>query len=254
MSQSQVPRTPPTRVKLLVTCLIDTIYPHVGFSTVALLERLGVTVEVPPGQTCCGQPAFNSGSWDDARAMARHTVDVFGDDDVPVVVPSGSCGDMVIHQAPHLLQDDPVYGPRAAALAARTHEMTQFIVDVLGVTDVGARCGDTLTYHPACHGLRGLGVARQPLALLEKVQGPAPCPLPDAETCCGFGGLFAVKLSEVSGSLLDRKIANIEASGADTLVATDVSCLMHIAGGLHRKGSTVKVKHLAEVLAERGQS
>ena len=164
MSQRQPPQTRPTRVKLLVTCLVDTVYPHVGFATVALLERLGVTVEVPPGQTCCGQPAFNSGSWDDARAMARHTIDVFGDDDVPVVVPSGSCGDMVIHQAPHLLQGDPVYGPRATALAARTHELTQFIVDVLGVTDVGARCGDTLTYHPACHGLRGLGVARQPLA------------------------------------------------------------------------------------------
>ena len=136
------------------------------------------------------------------------------------------------------------------ALAARTYELTQFVVDVLGVTDVGARSDDRLTYHPACHGLRGLGVARQPLALLEKVEGPPRCPLPDAETCCGFGGLFAVKLSEVSGSLLDRKIANIEASGADTLVATDVSCLMHIAGGLHRKGSAVKVKHLAEVLAE----
>ena len=135
-------------------------------------------------------------------------------------------------------------------MAARTYEFTQFIVDVLGVTDVGARSGDRLTYHPACHGLRGLGVARQPLALLEKVDGPPRCPLPDAETCCGFGGLFAVKLSEVSGSLLDRKIANIEQSGAETLVATDVSCLMHIAGGLHRKGSAVKVKHLAEVLAE----
>ena len=120
---------------------------------------------------------------------------------------------------------------------------------MLGITDVGARSSDRLTYHPACHGLRGLGVVRQPLALLEKVEGPALCPLPDAETCCGFGGLFAVKLSEVSGSLLDRKIASIEASGADTLVATDVSCLMHIAGGLHRKGSPMKVKHLAEVLA-----
>ena len=204
MSRTRPPRARPTRVKLLVTCLIDTIYPQVGFSTVALLERLGVTVDVPPNQTCCGQPAFNSGSWDDARAMARHLIDVFGDDEVPVVVPSGSCGDMVIHQAPHLLKDDAQYGSRAGALAARTHELTQFVVDVLGVTDVGAHSGDRLTYHPACHGLRGLGVARQPLALLEKIDGPPSCPLPDAETCCGFGGLFAVKLSEVSGSLLDR--------------------------------------------------
>ena len=127
------------RVKLLVTCLVDTVCPDVGFATVALLERLGVTVEVPEGQTCCGQPAFNSGSWDDARAMARHLIDVFGDDDVPVVVPSGSCGDMVIHQAPHLLEDDEKYAARARALAARTHELTAFIVDAMGVTDLGSR-------------------------------------------------------------------------------------------------------------------
>ncbi len=238
------------RVNLLVTCLVDTVCPDVGFATVALLERLGLTVEVPAGQTCCGQPAFNSGSWDDARAMARHLIDVFGDDDAPVVVPSGSCGDMVIHQAPHLLEDDERYAARATALAARTHELTAFIVDVMGVTDLGARTDARVTYHAACHGLRGLGVASQPLALLDAATGGAQCPLPEAETCCGFGGLFAVKLDGVSGSLLDRKIASIEQSGADTLVATDVSCLMHIGGGLHRKGSPVKVKHLAEVLAE----
>lgn len=249
MSEPTPPGARPTRVKLLVTCLVDTIYPQVGFATVALLERLGLDVEVPAGQTCCGQPAFNSGSWDDARAMARHLIDVFGDDDVPVVVPSGSCGDMAIHQAPHLLAGDQVYGPRAAALAARTFELTQFVVDVMGVTDVGATAAGRLTYHPACHGLRGLGVARQPIALLDAVQGAERCPLAEAETCCGFGGLFAVKLADVSGTLLDRKIANVEASGADTLVATDVSCLMHIAGGLHRKGSPITVKHLVEVLA-----
>lgn len=250
MSQPPASGARPTRVKLLVTCLVDTVWPDVGFATVALLERLGLAVDVPEGQTCCGQPAFNSGSWDDARAMARHLVDVFGDDDVPVVVPSGSCGDMVIHQAPHLLKDDTTYGPRAAALAARTHELTAFIVDVMGVSDLGARTDAKVAYHPACHGLRGLGVADQPLALLDTATGGQRCALQDAETCCGFGGLFAVKLHGVSGSLLDRKIANIEQSGADTLVATDVSCLMHIGGGLHRKGSAVKVKHLAEVLAE----
>ena len=250
MSQPPAPDARPARVKLLVTCLVDTVWPDVGFATVALLERLGLTVEVPDGQTCCGQPAFNSGSWDDARAMARHLIDVFGDDDTPVVVPSGSCGDMVIHQATHLLQDDALYGPRAAALAARTHELTAFIVDVMGVTDLGARTSAKVAYHPACHGLRGLGIAEQPLALLDAATAGDRCTLQDAETCCGFGGLFAVKLHGVSGSLLDRKIANIEQSGAETLVATDVSCLMHIGGGLHRQGSAVKVKHLAEVLAE----
>lgn len=250
MSEPEAPAARPTRVKLLVTCLVDTIYPQVGFAAVAVLERLGLSVEVPRDQTCCGQPAFNSGSWDDARAMARHLIDVFGDDDTPVVVPSGSCGDMVVHQAPHLLQDDERYAARARALAARTYEITQFLVDVLGVTDIGARCADRLTYHPACHGLRGLGIARQPLALLDAIDGPPRCPLPEAETCCGFGGLFAVKLHEVSGSLLDRKLANVAASGADTLVATDVSCLMHMAGGLHRKGSPIRTRHLVEVLAE----
>ena len=250
MSQSPATTPRPTRVRLLVTCLVDTVWPDVGFATVALLERLGLSVEVPEGQTCCGQPAFNSGSWDDARAMARHLIDVFGDDDVPVVVPSGSCGDMVIHQAPQLLQGDTVYAARAAALAARTHELTAFIVDVMGVTDFGTRTTAKVAYHPACHGLRGLGVADQPLALLDAATAGQRCTLQDAETCCGFGGLFAVKLHGVSGSLLDRKMANIEQSGADTLVATDVSCLMHIGGGLHRKGSAVKVKHLAEVLAE----
>jgi L-lactate dehydrogenase complex protein LldE len=250
VSQPPAPTARPTRVKLLVTCLVDTVCPDVGFATVALLERVGVAVEVPEGQTCCGQPAFNSGSWNDARAMARHLIDVFGDDDVPVVVPSGSCGDMVIHQAPHLLEADEAYAARATALAARTHELTAFIVDVMGVTDLGARTSDRLTYHPACHGLRGLGVASQPLALLDAATDGQRCALPEAETCCGFGGLFAVKLHGVSGSLLDRKIANIEQTGAGTLVATDVSCLMHIGGGLHRKGSPIKVKHLAEVLAE----
>lgn len=239
----------PTRVQLLVTCLVDSIFPDVGFAVVSVLERLGVAVEVPKGQTCCGQPAFNSGSWDDARAMARHLVDVFSASDLPVVVPSGSCGDMVIHQAPELLAEDPDYGPRARALAARTYEFTQFLVDVLGVTDVGAEAGGRVTYHPACHGLRGLGLDRQPRALLASVRGLEHCPLGEAETCCGFGGLFAVKMTAISGSLLARKIGNIEQSGADTVVATDVSCLMHIAGGLRRRGSSIEVRHLAELLA-----
>jgi L-lactate dehydrogenase complex protein LldE len=235
-------------VQLMVTCLIDSLTPEVGFAVVRVLERAGVQVEVPRGQTCCGQPAFNAGCWNDARAMARHVVDVFGASDAPVVVPSGSCGDMVIHQAPHLLADDPDYADRAKALAGRTHELTAFLVDVLGVTEIGACFDGRLTYHPACHGLRGLGLNSQPRALVEGIRGAEVCPLPDAETCCGFGGLFALKMADISGSLLARKIANIEASGADTVVATDISCLLHIGGGLHRKGSSVQVKHLAELL------
>jgi L-lactate dehydrogenase complex protein LldE len=244
-------RTRPTRVQLLVTCLIDTLMPDVGFAVVEVLERAGVTVEVPPTQTCCGQPAFNAGSWHDARTMARHLIDVFEPSGLPVIVPSGSCGDMVIHQTSHLLADDADYAARAQALASRTWELTAFLVDVLGVTDLGAAAQGRIAYHPACHGLRGLGLAYQADTLLDGVRGIERCQLPEAETCCGFGGLFALKMADISESLLDRKIANIEASGADTVVAGDISCLLHIGGGLRRRGSPIKVKHLAQVLAER---
>ena len=241
------------KVQLLVTCLVDSLFPDVGFSVVNVLERLGVEVEVPAGQTCCGQPAFNAGSPDDARAMARHLIDVFGASDLPVVVPSGSCGDMVIHHAPALLSDDPAYAERARKLAGRTHEFTAFLVDVLGVKDMGAVAHNRVAYHAACHGLRGLGLVHQPGVLLDSINGIQRCLLDDEDTCCGFGGLFSVKMPEISGSLLSRKIASIERSGADTVVATDVSCLMHIAGGLKRRGSTVQIKHLAEMLDQPAQ-
>ena len=158
---------------------------------------------------------------------------------------------MVIHQAPALLAEDPAYADKARDLAARTCEFTAFIVDELSVSDVGASGQGRVAYHPACHGLRGLGLDRQPRALLENVRGLERCPLDEDTTCCGFGGLFSVKMSEISASMLSRKIASIERSGADTVVATDVSCLMHIAGGLKRRGSTIRTRHLAEILAER---
>ena len=161
----------PSRVQLLVTCLVDSLRPEVGFAVVDILERAGIAVDAPAGQTCCGQPAFNAGSWDDARAMARHVVDVFGASELPVVVPSGSCGDMVIHQAPALLADDPAYAARARELAGRTWELTEFLVDVLGMTQLGARSAGRVAYHPACHGLRGLGLEHQPEALLDQVAG-----------------------------------------------------------------------------------
>ena len=246
-----VPAARPSRVQLLVTCLVDSLFPDVGFAVVNVLERLGVAVEVPRAQTCCGQPAFNAGSLEDARAMARHLVDVFDASPLPVVVPSGSCGDMVIHHTPALLAEEPAYADRARALAARTYEFTAFLVDVLGVSDVGAATNLRVAYHPACHGLRGLGIERQPGVLLDAVAGIARCRLAEEETCCGFGGLFSIKMSEISGSLLSRKIADIERSGADTVVATDVSCLMHIAGGLRRQGSAIRIRHVAEILAER---
>jgi L-lactate dehydrogenase complex protein LldE len=239
----------PARVQLLVTCLVDRFFPGTGESVVRVLERAGVTVTVPARQTCCGQPAFNAGYDGEARALARHTIDVLGASDDPVVVPSGSCGDMVIHQYVALLADDAEYGPKARALAARTYELTTFLTSVLGVTDLGARASGTLSYHACCHGLRGLGVDAAPKALLAGVQGAATCPLPEAEVCCGFGGLFAVKMADISSEMLARKLDAIEACGADTIAVTDVSCGMHMNGGLHRRGSAVRVVHIADILA-----
>jgi L-lactate dehydrogenase complex protein LldE len=244
----------PTRVQLLVTCLIDRFFPDTGDAVVAVLERLGVEVEFPDAQTCCGQPAFNSGYAEEARALARHTIDVLSASDAPVVVPSGSCGDMVIHQYASLLEADPVYAGRARELAARTFEFTQFLVDVLGRTDVGAVYEGRVTYHACCHGLRGLGVDHQPEQLLAAVRGVEPCPLDEARVCCGFGGLFAVKMADISGAMLARKLERVAASGAEVVAVTDVSCGMHMNGGLRRRGSPVRVRHIAELLAATGDS
>jgi len=235
-------------VQLFVTCLVDSLFPDVGFAIVDILEGLGLEVQFPQAQTCCGQPAFNAGFWDDARAMARYTINVLSESDAPIVIPSGSCADMIIHHYPEILAGDITYAAKAREVAGRTYEFTQFLVDVLGVTDLDVRGSGSLTYHASCHGLRGLGIKQQPRQLLDHIQGIEQNELPDSEACCGFGGLFAVKMAGISGAILKRKLDNIEATGADTVVGTDVSCLMHIAGGLRRRGSQVKVKHLAELL------
>lgn len=238
-----------SRVQLLVTCLVDRLYPDTGMAVVRILEKLGIEVHCPEGQTCCGQPAFNAGFPDDARAMARHTIDVFSASPDPVVVPSGSCGDMVIHHYAALLADDPAYAQRARDLAARTYELTAFLVDVLGVTDVGARRpGESVAYHAACHGLRGLGLREQPMRLLAGIDGATFTDLPEQDVCCGFGGLFAVKMADVSSAMLARKLDCIERCGARTIAVTDVSCGMHMAGGLRRRGSPIQVRHIADLL------
>lgn len=241
-------------VQLFVTCLVDKFYPDVGFATLEILEKLGLTVEFPQGQTCCGQPAFNGGFWDDARAMARHTIDVLSQSDAPIVIPSGSCTDMIVHHYPELLAGDITYAAKARDVAGRTYELTQFLVDVLRITDLKVNGSGCLTYHASCHGLRGLGIRGQPQKLLEHVVGVEQRELPDAEACCGFGGLFAVKMGNISGAILEQKLDNIEASGADTVIGTDVSCLMNIGGGLQRRGSGVQVKHIAEVLRSEGDN
>ena len=239
-------------VQLFATCLIETLRPEAGLAVVTVLERLGLKVEYPEGQTCCGQPAFNGGAWEETRAMARHTLDVLNQSSTPIVVPSGSCADMLIHHYPELLATDAVYGPIAQAVAARTYEFTQFLTEVLGVTAVPAHFpkGEKVTYHPSCHLLRGLGIIEGPRQLLGNIEGLEVAELPGATECCGFGGLFAVKMSEISSAMLERKLDSIEQTGAQTVVGCDVSCLLHIGGGLHRRGSKVETRHLAELLVQ----
>ncbi len=255
----------PSTVQLFATCLIETLRPEAGMAVVRVLEKIGLQVEYPEGQTCCGQPAFNGGAFDDARAMGRHTLDVLyrnastgGDvpaerlyNLAPIVVPSGSCADMIVHHYPELFAADPVYSPRAEAVAKRTYEFSQFLVDVLGVSDLGARFPGKVAYHPSCHLLRGLGVTEQPRRLLAAVADTEVVEQADPTECCGFGGLFAVKMSDISGALLKRKLDDLEQSGAQTVAGCDVSCLLHIAGGLHRRGSKIETRHLAELLSSQ---
>ncbi|MCA1899744.1 MAG: (Fe-S)-binding protein [Chloroflexi bacterium] len=237
-----------TAVQLFVTCLIDSFFPQTGEAAVDILRRLGVRVEFPYEQTCCGQPTFNAGLRRDARAIAEHTIKVFEKTEGDIVTPSGSCAHMFRHNYPELFEGDSSWIPRAQALAARTYEFTEYLVDKLGVTDVGARWNGKLTYHPSCHTLRGIKVDRQPRALLSNVRGAILVELPHAEECCGFGGVMSVEHPELSAEWLKRKIRNFEETNAPTLVVTDAGCLMHIAGGLHRQKKTQRVMHIAEIL------
>ncbi len=234
------------RVSLLVTCLGDAFFPEVGLATVRLLRRLGVEVDFPAAQTCCGQPHFNSGFPDAARDLARHTIKAFGDGRL-IVAPSGSCVAMVKLEYPELLHGERSWHERAEDLARRTHELSDFLVNVLHVEDVGARFEGKVTYHMACH-LRGLGVTTEPERLLRRVRGLEYVPLERSDECCGFGGSFSVRYPGISGAMVQDKAAFIEKSGAGTVVATDSGCLMNIAGCLRRRGSKVKALHLAQVL------
>jgi L-lactate dehydrogenase complex protein LldE len=234
------------RASLMVTCLGDLFFPEVGVSIVRLLRKLGVTVDVPADQTCCGLPLFNSGYHADAAAVARRTVTLFKDSE-HVVVPSGSCAWMVKHEYPGLLAGTPL-ARAASELAARTHEFSQFLVRVLGVTEFTAAVPGRVTYHDSCHLLRGLHEAESPRTLLGKLKGAELVPLPGADECCGFGGSFAVRLPEVSSQILAKKLANVESTGAGCLVACDAGCLMQMGGGLTRAKSRVRAVHLAELL------
>ena len=248
-------------VQLFHTCLVNEVDPEVGLAVVRVLERLGWVVEVPVDQTCCGQPAYNAGFHDDARTIARHTIDVLERTGGPVVIPSGSCGDMLIHQYNRLFEDDPAMAARASALAARCVEFSRFIAD-LGLPIAGSsgqsvirnpQSAIKVAYHPSCHLLRGLGIDSAPKQLLSSV-GATMADVREQEECCGFGGLFSMKNADISGSMLRRKLDAIEASGADRVVSCDLGCLLHIGGGLHRRSSRIRVQHLAQLLDEAAES
>jgi L-lactate dehydrogenase complex protein LldE len=236
------------RVALFVTCLVDLFRPAVGFAAVKLLEDAGCRVEVPRGQTCCGQPAYNQGDRSDAVEIAKRTIDALSGYDY-VVVPSGSCAGMLKVHYPELFDDRSPHAEKASDLAARTWELTSFLVDVRGVGSLDGQLPVRATYHDACSGLRELGVKGQPRHLLQSVRGLELAELAGAEVCCGFGGTFCVKYPAISTKMVDDKIAAIEATGADLVLAGDLGCLMNIAGRLHRLGSQVQARHVAEVLA-----
>ncbi|HLO25662.1 MAG TPA: (Fe-S)-binding protein [Geobacteraceae bacterium] len=231
------------------TCLVDSFFPGVGEAAVRVLRHFGVEVQFPQGQTCCGQPAFNAGYRGEAKGAAEHFLSVFTGSD-PIVTPSGSCAAMVKHHYPELFPDDPELGDRAINVADRVYELSQFLVRILRAHETGFAGRGRITYHSSCHLTRTLGVREEPLLLLASLSGAEFVPLPDATRCCGFGGMFMAKLPEISCALADEKAADIIATGADTVTGCDSGCLMNIADALRKRGSSVRVKHLAELLAE----
>jgi L-lactate dehydrogenase complex protein LldE len=237
----------PMRVALFITCLGDVFYPEAGEAAVRVLRRLGIEVEFPLAQTCCGQPAFNAGFREHARAVARRNLAIFADYDY-VVAPSGSCTAMLRVFYPELFAHDADLEAQAESLARRTYEFSEFLVRVLKVDNVGAVFPGKVAYHASCHLLRELGVSQEPRQLIDQVQGAERVPMDTEEQCCGFGGTFAVKYPEISDAMLQKKIASLKRAGAHTLVSCDAGCLMHIAGRLHRQGETVRIMHMAELL------
>ena len=240
------------RVGLFVTCLVDSIRPNVGFAAIALLEAAGCAVEIPLNQTCCGQPAFNSGADEAAKPIAKAVIETFEPFDF-LVAPSGSCAGMIKAHYPELFANEPDWLARARALSAKTHELLGFLVDVRGFRPQNVACKASATYHDSCSGLRELGVKAQPRALLSAVEGLELRPLEGEETCCGFGGTFCVKYSDISNAIVGEKAGNVVATGADLLLGGDLGCLLNMAGKLSREGAKTRVFHTAEILAGRAQ-
>ena len=237
-------------VTLFIQCMVDTHYPEVAEAMVRILQRLGISLHCPSEQTCCGQPAFNSGYRRQAQIAAQHFIEVFEDAEI-IVCPSGSCVNMVRHHYVELLQDDAIWLKRARNLANRTYEFSEYLVDVLGVDAPGARFTKRVTYHDSCHLLRGIGVRQQPRTLLKNVTGLDFVEMQDSDYCCGFGGTFSVKYPDISNAMVTDKVKKIMNTGADVVVGCDMGCLMNIQGKLSRLGSKIEVLHLAQVLAFR---
>ena len=242
---------PQPTVQLFVTCLLDSLFPDVAQDVVTVLQRQGVWVAVPAGQTCCGQPAFNAGFWPEARRAAAYTIELLAQTTGPVVIASGSCAAMIKHDYEELFRDDPVMREKAHALAQRVVEFSEYLVDVLGITDVGAKLDKKIVYHPSCHGLRGLGLRTQPQALLGAVEGLEIASQGKPQTCCGFGGLFAIKMADISGAMMNERLDAFLATEAELVVGGDVSCLMHLEGGLRKRGCEMRTCHIATVLANK---
>ncbi|MCU0507550.1 MAG: (Fe-S)-binding protein [Anaerolineae bacterium] len=238
-----------TKVQLFITCLGESFFSHVLRDMVTVLERLGMQVEMPEGQACCGQPLYNSGFQSQTVAPARNWLKVFAPTEGYIVAPSGSCAEFARHRYPQLFPPGTWEHGAAVETAARTFEFTEFLTKVLGVTDVGARFPHKVTYHASCHILRGLGLRDEPKQLLSAVRGLEFVPLNNEETCCGFGGIFSVVYPEVSRAMMTEKVRNVEASGAEAVVVSEPGCLMNVAGGLRKAGSTMRAMHIIEVLA-----
>jgi L-lactate dehydrogenase complex protein LldE len=240
------------RVGLFVTCLVDLVRPQVGFAAVKLLEQASCDVAIPRVQTCCGQPAWNAGADQDARDIARKVIAAFEVFDY-VVAPSGSCAGMIKRHYPEMFENDPLWLPRARALAAKTHELMSFLVHVRGIDAVRAKFAGSVCYHDSCSSRREMGVVDEPRQLLASVDGLTLKEIADKESCCGFGGLFSVKYPEISERIADTKIADVLASGAETLTGGDLGCLLHLAGRMKRDGKDIAVRHVAEILADMGE-
>lgn len=235
------------QVSLFITCLVDTMFPEVAESLVHLLQRQGIQVDVPMGQTCCGQPAFNSGYFEEAREVAKTWLTAFADSEY-IVTPSGSCAAMVIHDYPILFKGDHKQLDRIEKLTQRTYEWTQFFVDVLKVEDIGAKAHISATYHPSCHGMRLLGITDSPYRLMRHVEGLQLVDLPFAELCCGFGGTFAVKMPHISTAMATEKVVHIAETSAQLLLGLDMGCLMNIAGRMKHMNTHIPTMHLAQFL------